>query len=609
MRVDRVTVRRLAGCLAVAVLLAVLTGAFSSRGWFERLDGVITDLAFPRGGPDPSVAVVAIDMRSLQQVDPAWPWSRDHYARLLERLDAAGAEVVVLDIVMAAETADDGRLVEAMASIPTVVASAPDVASSAPGRPVRAVSSSGPNEAIAGAAAGVGHTQVVADPADGVVRTVPVVVEDEDRRLVPALSLTALAVRDGLDASSPILRRPSGVQVAGRQVVTDDRYRMRVSWPAGLPPTGSSPGPVLSAADVWAGDFDPELVRDRVVFVGVAAPTLGDNVVTPVSKRSPDPGVFVQAAAFHTMASSHFMVGPDTAETVAWVAVLALVTALAVQFLPVPLALAASLALGVGAAVGAVQRAGDGVLLHGVYPILAVALAVPLSGSVRYALETRLRRRVTALFARYVPPPVAAELVRDGRVDEAVGGQRLDVTVLFCDLRGFTPLAASLEPVQVNQVLSSYYEYVSAAVLAERGTIIQYVGDEVFAVFGAPLPRSDHADAALRCALAVQAGRGELEEALAGDRLPMVGFGIGVNTGEVVAVHAGSSFRRQYAVVGDPVNVGARLCAEARDGQVVASEATVSAANATAGGVAYHPTLKGVDRDLTAWRYDPSLTA
>ena len=386
---------------------------------------------------------------------------------------------------------------------------------------------------------------------------------------------------------------------------TDDRYRLRISWPDGLPPTGSSSGPVISAADVLDGSFDPAEVADRVVFIGVTDPTLGDQVATPISKGTSDPGVMVQAAAFHTMASRQFVAEPSTPATLVWVAVLTLLVALAVQFLPLPLAGLSSAVLLVVAVLGPILRAADGTPLHSLYPAMAVALAIPLSGGLRYFTETRARRRVAALFARYVPPPVAEELTREGRLDEVAEGQRLDISVFFCDLRGFTPLSASLEPTQVNRILSRYYEYVSAAVLAEDGTIIQYVGDEVFAVFGAPLAREDHASAALRVAFAVQAGRTELERQLQDDGLPMVEFGIGINSGEVVAVHAGSTFRRQYAVVGDTVNVGARLCSEAREGQVVAADRAVDAAPPLPGGEPYHPTLKGVERDIVVWRFTP----
>lgn len=601
-------VRRTLACVAIAALVTALTAVLAPAGWFERLDGVITDVAFPRGVADDGVAVVAIDARSLAEVDPSWPWSRDRYAEIVNQLGEAGAEVVALDIVLASPSPQDDALVAAMAEVPTVLASASGSSSSKPGEPVQVDTMVQPDPVLAAGAIAIGHAQVVADPADGVARAVPLVVESADRQIVPALSLAALAALDGVDPR-PVLRRPSGLQVGDHYVPTDDRYRLRVSWPDGLPPTPDSPGPVLSAVDVLNGDFSDDDVAGRVVFVGVTDPTLGDQTATPVTKRTPDPGVMMQAAALHTMTSREFLVGPSITETLLWVALLSLLAALAAQFLPLPLAALSAIGLMGVALVVPVQRAASGTLLHSVYPALAVALAVPLSGGVRYLVETRLRRRVSTMFARYVPPPVAAEIVREGRLGDAVQGQRLEVSVFFCDLRGFTPLAASLEPAQVNQLLSHYYEYVSALVLAENGTIMQYVGDEVFAVFGAPLARADHAAAALRVALAVQAGRSRLESRLVEDGLPIVEFGIGINSGEVVAVHAGSTFRRQYAVVGDAVNVGSRLCSEARDGQVVASDSTVDAAAEPIGvdeAEPYHPDLKGVERDMVAWRFAPS---
>ena len=114
----------------------------------------------------------------------------------------------------------------------------------------------------------------------------------------------------------------------------------------------------------------------------------------------------------------------------------------------------------------------------------------------RYFGETRQRRRVTALFSQYVPEAVAQRLVNENRAGSAVEGERLDMTVLFCDLRGFTALSESLEPAIVRVMLNHYYDRVTELVLDMRGTLMKYVGDEVFAVWGAPLPSDDHPHAA-----------------------------------------------------------------------------------------------------------------
>ena len=124
------------------------------------------------------------------------------------------------------------------------------------------------------------------------------------------------------------------------------------------------------------------------------------------------------------------------------------------------------------------------------------------------------------------------------------------MTVLFCDLRGFTALSENLEPAIVRVMLNHYYDRVTDIVLAMDGTLMKYVGDEVFAVWGAPLPSTDHPQRALECAIAIQELTPDLNRELVEQGAPEVSFGIGLNTGEAVAAHFGGGRRRQYDVVG-----------------------------------------------------------
>ena len=191
------------------------------------------------------------------------------------------------------------------------------------------------------------------------------------------------------------------------------------------------------------------------------------------------------------------------------------------------------------------------------YPSLAVIVAFVGALGLRYFGETRQRRRVTALFSQYVPETVAQRLVDEDRASIAVEGERLDMTVMFCDLRGFTALSESLSPAIVRAMLNHYYDRVTDVVLGSGGTLMKYVGDEVFAVWGAPLPSTDHPQRALDCAIAIQALTPDLNRELVELGAPAVAFGIGLNTGEAVAAHFGGGRRRQYDVVGDTVNIGA----------------------------------------------------
>ena len=195
-----------------------------------------------------------------------------------------------------------------------------------------------------------------------------------------------------------------------------------------------------------------------------------------------------------------------------------------------------------------------------------------MSVIVRFLTETRHHRRVSSLFSQYVPQAVARELEESGGIERHIEGERLEVGLFFCDLRGFTHLSASLEPTQVRAMLNAFYELTTDAILEYGGTIMKFVGDEVFAVFGAPLPVDHHTQRALDCAQLIQRRAPELRDMLAEIEIPEVRFGIGLNAGEVVAAHVGDSRRRQYDVVGDTVNLGSRLCGQAGPGEIVIKE-------------------------------------
>jgi adenylate cyclase len=143
-----------------------------------------------------------------------------------------------------------------------------------------------------------------------------------------------------------------------------------------------------------------------------------------------------------------------------------------------------------------------------------------------------------------------------------------------------------------------------------RGTLMKYVGDEVFAVWGAPLPMADHPQRALNCAIAIQELTPQLNRELVEQGAPEVSFGIGLNTGDAVAAHFGGGRRRQYDVVGDTVNVGARLCSAAPRGEIILSDAVLSRVTCP---IPVHPLgpieLKGVSRELKLWRVAPLESA
>jgi adenylate cyclase len=198
-----------------------------------------------------------------------------------------------------------------------------------------------------------------------------------------------------------------------------------------------------------------------------------------------------------------------------------------------------------------------------------------LAARLRSLLRTKaLQDRLADLLGRYVSSSVAAEALRDPFA-VSLGGDRRTVTTLFADVRGYTAIAADHAPEETLDLLNRYLTVVSDAIESHGGTVADLLGDGVFAFFGAPVAHADDPGRSVRAALALQDAVMRLDiPAMPGLRLQT---GIGITTGEVIAGNVGSERRMHYAVVGDPVNVAARLQAAAGPNQILIDETTHAA--------------------------------
>jgi adenylate cyclase len=188
----------------------------------------------------------------------------------------------------------------------------------------------------------------------------------------------------------------------------------------------------------------------------------------------------------------------------------------------------------------------------------------------------RQRDFIRDTFGRYVSPEVAQALLESPE-GLRFGGEKRVVTILMSDLRGYTRFAEQGDPAWVMEVLNGYLARMTEIVIAHGGTINEFIGDAIFAVYGAPIPHADHAERAAASALAMQNAMAEINAAHAARGRPRFEMGIGVNTGEAVVGNIGSQQRAKYAVVGSAVNVAARIEGATVGGQVFVSAATYEA--------------------------------
>jgi class 3 adenylate cyclase/FixJ family two-component response regulator len=199
-------------------------------------------------------------------------------------------------------------------------------------------------------------------------------------------------------------------------------------------------------------------------------------------------------------------------------------------------------------------------------------------------------------------PGGIAERLRHGRRD-AGETERLVVTVLISDVRGYSTIAETSDPSRLASQLREHRTIASDAVLAEHGTVMQFVGDSVMAVFGAPEPQADHADRALCATSAIQQAQVALNRRWRATGLPAFELGIGLSTGLVAAALIGSAERAEYSLVGDAVNLAQRLQQFASPGETVLSEATYAALSRSPQAERFGPVpVKGRKEPVTAFR-------
>jgi adenylate cyclase len=330
-----------------------------------------------------------------------------------------------------------------------------------------------------------------------------------------------------------------------------------------------------------------ERLRGRIVVVGASASSLQDLHATSTSAGQLMPGPEIQANAIRTALRGYPLRSVPPALDVLAVLLGASLAAAAFATLRVRWALLACAGLAMGWAGGAQLTFRAGWVVAVSAPLAAVAAAAVGGVAIRFVREARERRRVRTVFSRFVPEAVVDQVLAAAGDGLRLGGVRQEATVMFCDLRGFTTFAERQPAEAVIEVLNRYLSEMSEAILDHGGTLVSYMGDGIMAVFGSPLERADHADAAVAAAremLEVRLGR--FNASLAADRMDVAfRMGIGLNSGTVMSGNVGSKRRLEYAAIGDTTNVAARLesMTKGTPHQLYVADATVAAMTAASG--------------------------
>ncbi|NKB56424.1 MAG: CHASE2 domain-containing protein [Alphaproteobacteria bacterium] len=620
--------------IPLAIVAAGLVLRIADPAPLQALRGDTFDLyqrLLPRPYLPSPVRVIDIDDESLRRIGQ-WPWPRTVVAQMIEKLRNAGASAIALDIIFAepdrtspsrilplwprseetdilraaaaagrlpdhdevlAKTIAGGRVVTGFAlkyepgGAPVVKAGVatigPDPLASVP-RFGGALTSL---DSIQEAAAGNAALTMIPD-ADGVLRRIQLLMGKDDT-VYPTLGAEALRVAVGAEtivarADSP--GRLAGLVIGEHSIPTNSEGQIR------LYDTGPVPGRVWpawkifeSGAEGKRGSTDSSLLQNfdkAIVFVGSSAIGIEDVQHSPLSTVTL--GVAIHAQAVEQILSRSFIFRPDwtAALEVMFTVLIGIILTLLLPRLTALSGFALVMVL-VLATLGTcwIAFVELGYLLapgYSVATIAAVYLSCTLLG---YLSSEKQRREVRAAFGQYLAPVMIDQLAANPNL-LSLGGDMREVTVLFCDIRGFTAMSERLGAEDLTRLVNRFLTAMSGAILESGGTIDKYIGDCVMAFWNAPLDDPAHAQHACEAALLMRARLGELNKELrveAQGKETSVGaleMGIGINTGPCCVGNMGSEQRFNYSVLGDSVNLAARFEEESKsfDVDIIVGEST-----------------------------------
>ena len=534
--------RTLRAALLIALLPGIAGVLFSHWPFTENLERSGLDFLFILRGPSPppaGVCVVALDEDSIQELglDPTGPWPRALHAQLIRTLKAEGARAVAFDVLFVdpRDPESDEALRSALSDTGFVVLGS--TVNQVDDPRFRQAQTEEPYTPFAQAAAEVADVNFPTDR-DGVIRSAWLL--HQERK---TLALAAYEIATGRKFEQDTSERLIDYYGPARTIRTVSFYQ------------AIDPGKFLP----------PGFFRDKIVFVGLSQATAAgmapkDAFLTPYRGASGQPtyGVEIHAAlAANLLESRRINLLPPIAEAalLLLLPLAASLTFMALRPLWGGLAFLALELLPWGA--GYVAFTNGHTWLPVVIPsVIQLPTAYVLSLVWYYLTTVRERERIKRAFSFYLSPEMIKRIAADPD-SLNLGGEEVVATALFTDIKGFTPLAEGLSAPDTAALLNRYFSEVTGHVFEAGGTLIKYIGDAVFAIWGAPLRMEDHATQACRAALALALQQRAPAGAAHSDAQLITR--IGVHTGEMLVGNLGSSQRFDYTAIGDAVNLASRL--------------------------------------------------
>ena len=515
------------------------------------------------------IVIVEVDEASIE-MNGQWPWSRDKIADLVWKLREQGAGIIILPILFAEDDRDgqDMALAQALVQNGVIIAQVGTTQTNKNAVP-RGVAKIGdpipwlfqwpgmlgPIELLGLNADGVGVINI-APEIDGVVRRVPLIMTVGEETY-PAMAIEMIRVAVG-DPSYQIKAGEAGViavRVPGYDTIyTDQHARIWLRW--------NKEFETVSMAD------DLSVVAGKTVVIGLTAEGLANTIASPSGTQYAHTPI---AVSLQTIINGENIKRTDLADTyeLGFLLLLGLILIIASRFVHYYIVAGTIVLAGVGTVFGATYLYSTYLLLFDFsWPVITITLVGLHAVFNRFVREFQLKQQIRKQFEKYLDPRQVAILVKHPEKLK-LGGDRKEMSFLFMDIVGFTPISEYYknndDPEGLVEVINDYLNRMSKIVLANGGTIDKYMGDCIMAFWNAPLDCENHAEMAVKTAIECAEETDKIKAEFKERGLPDINIGSGVNTGTCIVGNMGSEMRLDYSVIGDAVNLAARLEAATRN--------------------------------------------
>lgn len=525
-----------------AILFVIFIFFFSRQNWFLNTANSFQDWFYPNWSSSPDIVIAAIDDRSLQAIG-AWPWSRDIFARFIDKANQAGARVIAFDILWSEPTieSDDLKLRAAIeTSQAQIVLGTKILPDQSLLKPIENLNVSGKTS--------FGLATVTPD-IDGQVRRVPVM-RSIGTACVSNLGVAAMQAFYFATNSSKCLG--SGLKL-GQKIIPEDNLLVPYLGLRGTLKT-------VSIMDILE-DKNQETfnsLNGAVVFVGSTVQDLklglDDNILSP---KGFIPGVELHASIATAIRTGNFLISTSNlAQTLS--AILAGLLGLWLGlwrrswlgFFGLIFCLFSGLIL-------TNWLAGNGIWHLIWYSLVALIGGWLLSASLKAFNQYQENLHLRQTFSRYTDKKLLSRILKHPEA-LCLGGEKVTATILFSDIRGFTSLSEQLDPHTLVSILNEYLSAATRVVFATDGVIDKYIGDAIMAHWNALVSEPDHSIKAVKAGLALKQVVANFNQSHPELKTPLA-IGVGINTGEVIAGNLGSDQRIDFTVIGDEVNLASRL--------------------------------------------------